>query len=78
MSGSATRKVRNSLWFVPVVCVLIGLALSLVTNWIDEAFDHELIPTWLTGDPDTAVALSLALLAVSVLVLGLLRGRWMR
>jgi molybdate transport system permease protein len=32
----------------------------------------------LQEDPQTAVALSLALLAVSVLVLGLLRGRWMR
>ncbi len=32
----------------------------------------------LQEDPQTAVALSLALLAVSVLVLGMLRGRWMR
>ncbi len=32
----------------------------------------------LQEDPQTAVALSLALLFVSVLVLGLLRGRWMR
>jgi len=32
----------------------------------------------LQEDPQTAVALSLALLVVSVLVLGLLRGRWMR
>ena len=32
----------------------------------------------LQEDPQTAVALSLALLGVSVLVLGLLRGRWMR
>jgi len=32
----------------------------------------------LQEDPQTAVALSLALLTVSVLVLGLLRGRWMR
>jgi molybdate transport system permease protein len=32
----------------------------------------------LQEDPQTAVALSLALLTVSVLVLGLLRGRWLR
>lgn len=32
----------------------------------------------LQDDPDAAVALSLVLLAVSVAILGLLRGRWMR
>lgn len=68
---TATRKVRNSLWFVPVVCVLIGLALSLGTNWIDEAFDHEIVPTWLTGDPDTAVAI-LSTIAASMVSLATL------
>ena len=71
MRDSAVRKVRNSLWFIPVVCVLIGLLLSVVTNWIDEAFDHELIPTWLTGDPDTAVAI-LSTIAASMVSLATL------
>lgn len=71
MQGPASRKVRNSLWFVPVVCVLIGLALSVVTNWIDEAFDHEIVPTWLTGDPDTAVAI-LSTIAASMVSLATL------
>ena len=34
MRSAATRKVRNSLWFIPVVCVLIGLALWLAgAHW---------------------------------------------
>lgn len=68
MRDSTVRKVRNSLWFVPVVCVLAGLALSVVTNWIDEVFDHELVPEALTGGPDAAVAV-LSTIAASMVSL---------
>ena len=36
--------VRQSLWFVPVMCVGAGVALSFVTHWIDGLFDYDLIP----------------------------------
>ena len=29
--------IRSSLWFVPVACVLAGVALSFATLWIDDA-----------------------------------------
>jgi molybdate transport system permease protein len=32
----------------------------------------------LQGNPDAAVALSVAMLVVAVLILGLLRGQWLR
>jgi uncharacterized membrane protein len=49
--------VQNSLWFVPVMCVLLGLVLSFSTVAIDRAFDYELIPRSLTGGPDGALAI---------------------
>ena len=49
--------VRSSLWFIPVVCVLAGAMLSFGAIWIDSAFDFELVPEWLTGGPDAALAI---------------------
>jgi hypothetical protein len=48
-------RVRSSLWFIPVLCVLAGVALSFTTLWIDDVFDHQLIPQTLTGGPDAAM-----------------------
>ncbi|MGZ4726801.1 MAG: DUF2254 family protein [Acidimicrobiales bacterium] len=48
---------RSGLWFVPVMCVLAGVAISFGTIAIDRHFDFELVPTWLTGDPDSALAI---------------------
>src|SRR5918998_5000660 len=53
---SLTR-VRGSLWFVPVMCVLGGVLLSLATNAVDRAMDFELVPRWLTGGPEAAVSI---------------------
>jgi uncharacterized membrane protein len=50
-------RVRNSLWFVPVMCVLAGVALSIVTIGIDRWFAFEAVPRWLTGGPDAATAI---------------------
>ena len=63
--------VRSSLWFVPVVCVLAGAALSFTTIWIDTAFDYELVPEWLTGGPDAALAI-LSTVAASMVSLAAL------
>ena len=40
---------------MPVLCVLDGVALSFATLWIDDAFDHGLIPQAFTGGPDAAL-----------------------
>ena len=49
--------VRTSIWFVPVMCVLAGLLLSMATIAIDAAFDFALIPETFTGGPDAALAI---------------------
>jgi uncharacterized membrane protein len=67
--------VRSSLWFVPVACVLAGVGLSFATLWVDDAFDHGLIPQAFTGGPDaalvilSAVATSMVSLAALVLTI---------
>ena len=35
--------VGSSLWFVPVLCVLAGVAISFGTVSLDRAFDYEAI-----------------------------------
>jgi uncharacterized membrane protein len=67
----ALRHVRTSLWFVPVVCVLIGAALSFGTIALDKAFDYKLVPEWLTGDSDAAIAI-LSTVAASMVSLAAL------
>ncbi|MGH8978218.1 MAG: DUF2254 family protein, partial [Acidimicrobiia bacterium] len=63
--------VRSSLWFVPVVCVLAGAILSFATISLDRAFDYELVPEWLTGGPDAALAI-LSTIAASMVSLAAL------
>jgi uncharacterized membrane protein len=48
--------IRSSLWFVPVVCVLAGIVISIGTIAIDRHYDYDLVPESLTGGPDAAVA----------------------
>ena len=48
--------VRSSLWFVPVLCVGAGVALSFVTVWVDERSGYSLVSQSLTGGPDAALA----------------------
>jgi uncharacterized membrane protein len=50
-------RIRKSLWFVPVTCVLAGVALSIVTIGIDRWFAFEAVPRWMTGGPDAATAI---------------------
>src|SRR5918995_6033405 len=68
--ASLTR-VRSSLWFVPVMCVLAGVILSIATIAIDRAFDFELVPRWITGGPSAALGV-LTTIAVSMVSLAAL------
>jgi uncharacterized membrane protein len=63
--------IRTGLWFVPVMCVLGGVALSFATIAVDRHFDFELIPAWLTGGPDAAIAI-LSTVAASMVSLAAL------
>jgi uncharacterized membrane protein len=66
---------RSSLWFVPVICVLAGAALSFATLALDRTFDYDAIPAGLVGGPDAAlgilqtVATSMVSLAALVLTI---------
>jgi uncharacterized membrane protein len=61
-----------SLWFVPVLCVVAGAALSTGTIAIDRAYDSA-VPRTLSGDPDAALGIlttvSLSMVTLTALVL---------
>jgi uncharacterized membrane protein len=63
--------VGSSLWFVPVVCVLAGVAISFGTISLDRAFDYHAIPQALVGRPTSANAI-LTTIAVSMVSLAAL------
>ena len=60
--------IRQSLWFVPVLCVLAGAAFSFGTIALDRYFDYELVPEQLIGGPDAAITI-LATVAASMISL---------
>ena len=62
---------KSSLWFVPVLCVLAGAALSFGTIALDRYFDYEAIPQSLVGGPDAATEI-LATVAASMVSLAAL------
>src|SRR5436190_7937119 len=66
-----TSKVQSSLWFIPVLCVLIGAALSFSSIAIDEATDYSLVPSSLSGGPDAALQI-LSTIAASMVSLAAL------
>jgi uncharacterized membrane protein len=68
---ASTSSVRSSLWFVPVMCVVAGVVVSIGTNAIDRWLDFDAVPRWLTGGPDAAVA-TLETIAVSMVSLAAL------
>jgi uncharacterized membrane protein len=75
-SSRPTRLLRtalDSLWFIPVICVLGGMLLSLATITIDRAADFGIIPEWLTGGPDAALAvlttIAFSMVSLATLVL---------
>src|SRR6188768_592409 len=63
--------VRSNLWFIPVMCVLAGVALSIGTITIDRLTEFDLVPRWMTGGPDAALGI-LTTIAVSMVSLATL------
>ncbi len=63
--------VASSLWFVPVMCVLVGAAISFGTITLDRAFDYQALPQQLVGRPTSANAI-LTTTAVSMVSLATL------
>jgi uncharacterized membrane protein len=59
---------RGSLWFVPILCVLVGAAISFGTIGLDRLFDYGALPQDLVGDPAAASAI-LSTVAVSMVSL---------
>jgi uncharacterized membrane protein len=65
------KNVGQSLWFVPVLCVLLGAVLSFATIGIDRHFDYELVPSRYVGGPDAAMSI-LSTVAASMVSLAAL------
>ena len=63
--------VGSSLWFVPVMCVLAGVAISFGTIALDRAFNYGAIPQVIVGRPTSATAI-LSTIAVSMVSLAAL------
>ena len=67
--------VSSSLWLIPVLCVLAGVAISFGTIALDRYFDYEALPANVVGGPDAAaeilgtVAASMVSLAALVLTI---------
>src|SRR3954454_4080269 len=78
---------KSSLWFVPVLCVLAGAALSFATIAIDRSFGYEALPTRLVGGPNAAayilstvaasmVSLTALVLTITMVVVQLAMGQF--
>lgn len=63
--------VGSSLWFVPVMCVLAGVAISFGTIALDRAYDYQAIPQVLVGRA-TSANMILSTIAVSMVSLAAL------
>ena len=66
-----TSKVQSSLWLIPVLCVLVGAALSFTSIAVDEATNYNLVPSSVTGGPDAALQI-LSTIAASMVSLAAL------
>ena len=49
--------ITTSLWFIPVLCLLAGVVLAVITIAVDRATDGSFLSTSLTGDPNAAIAI---------------------
>jgi uncharacterized membrane protein len=67
------HRVRSSLWLVPALCVVAGVALSVGTISIDHALGTGVVPRELVGGPDAALAIlgtiATAMVTLAALVL---------
>jgi uncharacterized membrane protein len=72
MTGFRVREnLKSSLWFVPVLCVLAGVALSFGTIALDRAAGGSVVPQSLSGDADAALAILTTVAASMVTLTGL-------
>jgi uncharacterized membrane protein len=82
-----TSYLRSSLWFLPVVMVLAGAALSFGTIALDRRFNYQAVPTSITGGPDAAaeilssiaasmIGLTALVLTITMLVVQLAMGQF--
>jgi uncharacterized membrane protein len=82
-----SRSIGSSLWFVPVVCVLAGAAISFGTIAVDRYFEYQAIPADLVGGPEAAsqilatvatsmVSLTALVLTVTMVVVQLAMGQF--
>jgi uncharacterized membrane protein len=78
---------RSSLWFLPVLMVLAGAALSIGTIALDRRFHYQAVPTSITGGPDAAaeilssiaasmIGLTALVLTITMLVVQLAMGQF--
>ncbi len=78
---------ESSLWFVPVLCVLAGAALSFGTIAVDRYFDYQALPSDVVGGPDAAafilstvaasmVSLTALVLTITMVVVQLAMGQF--
>src|SRR3954452_15792591 len=49
--------VQSSLWLVPVLCVLVGVVISVATIAVDRSSGYSAIPKGLVGGPGSATAI---------------------
>lgn len=61
------RRARDSLWALPLACMLAGVLLALATAAIDRSVD-DLVPRWITGPP-TAGQTVLSTIATAMVTL---------
>jgi uncharacterized membrane protein len=61
----------SSLWFVPVICVLAGVALSFGTIALDRLSGGSFVPTSFSGDADSARSILMAVATSMVTLTGL-------
>ena len=50
----ALLALRDSLWLVPLLCLVGGVGLCVVAGAIDRATGNALVPQWVTGTPSAA------------------------
>jgi uncharacterized membrane protein len=78
---------KSSLWFVPVLCVLAGAALSFGTIAIDRSFDYKALPSSVVGGPNAAayilstvaasmVSLTALVLTITMVIVQLAMGQF--
>jgi uncharacterized membrane protein len=78
---------KSSLWFIPVLCVLAGAALSFATIAVDRYFDYQALPHSFVGGPDAAayilstvaasmVSLTALVLTITMVVVQLAMGQF--